>query len=80
MYPVLVRIGTFEITSFGIMVDMAALVRCGFRWELAFSRLPAGPSDSRSTIISLSQLRLVPSSSANSAGARDLRQDRPTVR
>lgn len=41
MYPVLFRIGTFEITSFGAMVALGALVGLWiFRRELARSRLP----------------------------------------
>jgi phosphatidylglycerol:prolipoprotein diacylglycerol transferase len=46
MYPVLFRIGTFEITSFGVMVAIGALagVRV-FRRELARSGLPASAVD-----------------------------------
>jgi len=41
MYPVLLRIGSFEITSFGAMVAIAALVGLWiFRRELARSGLP----------------------------------------
>jgi phosphatidylglycerol---prolipoprotein diacylglyceryl transferase len=41
VYPVLFRIGTFEITSFGAMVAIGALVGLWiFRRELARSRLP----------------------------------------
>jgi phosphatidylglycerol:prolipoprotein diacylglycerol transferase len=41
MYPVLFRIGGFEITSFGVMVAVAGLVGLWiFRRELARSRLP----------------------------------------
>ena len=42
MYPVLFRIGEFEITSFGVMVALAALVGLWlFRREVARSRSPA---------------------------------------
>jgi phosphatidylglycerol:prolipoprotein diacylglycerol transferase len=41
MYPVLFRIGTFDITSFGVMVATAALVGLWlFRRELEWSHLP----------------------------------------
>ena len=41
MYPVLVRIGTFEVTSFGVMVAIAALVGLNvFGRELRRRRLP----------------------------------------
>src|ERR1700674_2604625 len=41
MYPVLFRIGEFEITSFGVLVAVGALVGLGlFRRELRRSRLP----------------------------------------
>jgi phosphatidylglycerol:prolipoprotein diacylglycerol transferase len=41
MYPILFRIGSFEITSFGVMVALGALVGLSIlRRELAFSRLP----------------------------------------
>ena len=41
MYPVLFRIGSFEITSFGVLVGVAALVGVWlFGRELARSRLP----------------------------------------
>jgi phosphatidylglycerol:prolipoprotein diacylglycerol transferase len=46
MYPVLIRIGSFEITSFGVMVAVAALVGLWlFRRELVRSRLPAEAAD-----------------------------------
>jgi phosphatidylglycerol:prolipoprotein diacylglycerol transferase len=46
MYPVLVRIGTFEVTSFGVMVAVAALVGLWlFRRELRRSGLPADAAD-----------------------------------
>jgi phosphatidylglycerol:prolipoprotein diacylglycerol transferase len=46
MFPVLFRIGTFEVTSFGLMVAVGALVGLWvFRRELAFSRLPDGAVD-----------------------------------
>lgn len=46
MYPVLFRIGEFEITSFGVMVAVAALVGMWlFRRELLRSRLPMEASD-----------------------------------
>lgn len=46
MYPVLFRIGGFEITSFGVMVALAALTGLWvFRRELAVSRLPDGAAD-----------------------------------
>src|SRR5215470_8009659 len=42
MYPVLFRIGTFEITSFGVTVAVAVLIGTWlFGRELARSRLPA---------------------------------------
>ena len=41
MYPVLFRIGDFEITSFGVLVAAGALLGLWvFRRELRFSRLP----------------------------------------
>jgi phosphatidylglycerol:prolipoprotein diacylglycerol transferase len=41
MYPVLLRIGSFEVTSFGVMVGLGALVGLWvFGRELAASRLP----------------------------------------
>lgn len=46
MYPVLFRIGSFEITSFGAMVAVAALVGLWlFRRELRWSRLPLAGVD-----------------------------------
>ena len=46
MYPVLIRIGSFEITSFGAMVALAALVGLWlFRRELQRSRLPLDAAD-----------------------------------
>jgi phosphatidylglycerol---prolipoprotein diacylglyceryl transferase len=46
MYPVLFRLGSFEVTSFGLMVAIGALVGLWvFRRELAFSRLPEGAVD-----------------------------------
>lgn len=46
MYPVLFRIGTFEVTSFGAMVAVAALVGLWlFRRELHRSGLPSDASD-----------------------------------
>ncbi|MBI4263257.1 MAG: prolipoprotein diacylglyceryl transferase [Acidobacteria bacterium] len=46
MYPVLFRIGEFEITSFGGMVAVAALVGIWlFRRELRRARLPVEASD-----------------------------------
>lgn len=46
MYPVLVRIGTFEITSFGVMVAIGALVGLWlFRRELTRANLPADAAD-----------------------------------
>lgn len=46
MYPVLVRLGGFEITSFGVMVGVGALVGLWlFRRELAASHLPHGAVD-----------------------------------
>ena len=46
MYPVLFRIGGFEITSFGVMVALAALIGLWiFRRELAVSGLPDGAAD-----------------------------------
>jgi phosphatidylglycerol---prolipoprotein diacylglyceryl transferase len=46
MYPVLFRIGSFEVTSFGAMVAIAALVGLWlFRRELHRSRLPADAAD-----------------------------------
>ncbi len=46
MYPVLFRIGTFEITSFGVMVAVAALVGVWlFRRELQRSGLPSDAAD-----------------------------------
>ena len=46
MYPVLFRIGEFEITSFGVMVAVAALVGLWlFRREVTRSRLPNDAAD-----------------------------------
>ena len=46
MYPVLFRIGSFEVTSFGVMLGVAALVGLKlFRRELARSRLPRDAID-----------------------------------
>ena len=46
MYPVLIRIGSFEITSFGVMVAVAALVGLWlFRKELVRAALPAEAAD-----------------------------------
>lgn len=47
MYPVLFRIGSFEITSFGVLVAIGALTGLWiFQRELQRSRLPAGALDS----------------------------------
>ena len=46
MYPVLFRIGSFEVTSFGVMVAVAALVGLWlFRRELNRARLPLDGTD-----------------------------------
>jgi phosphatidylglycerol---prolipoprotein diacylglyceryl transferase len=46
MYPVLFRIGSFEVTSFGVMVAVAALVGLWlFRRELQLSGLPIDATD-----------------------------------
>jgi hypothetical protein len=46
MYPVLFRIGNFEVTSFGVMVALAALVGLWlFRRELRRSGLPLDATD-----------------------------------
>lgn len=46
MYPVLFRLGEFEVTSFGVMVAVAALVGLSlFRREVLRSRLPAEAAD-----------------------------------
>ena len=46
MYPVLFRIGSFEITSFGVLVAIAALVGVWlFGRELARSGLPEDASN-----------------------------------
>jgi phosphatidylglycerol:prolipoprotein diacylglycerol transferase len=46
MYPVLFRIGSFEVTSFGLMVAVAALVGLWlFRRELCRSGLPSDAVD-----------------------------------
>jgi phosphatidylglycerol:prolipoprotein diacylglycerol transferase len=46
MFPVLFRIGTFEVTSFGVMVAIAALVGITvFTRELRRSRLPEDASN-----------------------------------
>lgn len=46
MYPVLFRIGAFEVTSFGVMVAVAALVGLGlFARELRRSSLPPDAAD-----------------------------------
>jgi phosphatidylglycerol---prolipoprotein diacylglyceryl transferase len=46
MFPVLFRIGSFEVTSFGVMVALAALVGLWlFRRELASSKLPLDAAD-----------------------------------
>src|SRR5512134_3374622 len=47
MYPVIFRIGSFEITSFGVMVAVGAMVGLWlFRRELLKSRLPEAATDS----------------------------------
>ena len=46
MYPVLFRIGDFEVTSFGVLVAVAALVGIGlFRRELERGHLPGDAVD-----------------------------------
>ena len=46
MYPVLFRIGDLEITSFGVLVAIGALVGLRlFRRELGYSGLPASALD-----------------------------------
>src|SRR3977135_2582520 len=46
MYPTIFRIGTFDITSFGVMVAIGALVGLWiFGRELARSGLPASGAD-----------------------------------
>jgi phosphatidylglycerol:prolipoprotein diacylglycerol transferase len=46
MYPVLFRIGGFEVTSFGVMLAVAALVGLWlFRRELRWSGLPLNAAD-----------------------------------
>jgi phosphatidylglycerol---prolipoprotein diacylglyceryl transferase len=46
MYPVLLRIGSFEVTSFGVLVAVAALVGLWlFRRELRRSGLPLDAAD-----------------------------------
>jgi phosphatidylglycerol:prolipoprotein diacylglycerol transferase len=46
MYPVLFRIGSFEVTSFGVMVAVAALAGLWlFRRELRQSGLPVDAAD-----------------------------------
>ena len=46
MYPTLLRIGSFEVTSFGVLVAVGAVVGVGlFRRELRASRLPVAASD-----------------------------------
>src|SRR5215207_4294380 len=46
MYPVLIRIGGFEITSFGALVALGALVGLWiFRRELRYSNLPENAAD-----------------------------------
>src|SRR3989337_2469822 len=46
MYPVLFRIGSFEVTSFGVLVAVAALVGLWlFRRELQRSGLPLDAAD-----------------------------------
>jgi len=46
MYPVVLRIGSFEVTSFGVMVALASLVGLWiFRAELKRSDLPADGAD-----------------------------------
>ena len=46
MYPVLFRIGDFEVTSFGVLVAVAALVGMWmFGREIARSRLPSAAAD-----------------------------------
>src|SRR5689334_10022777 len=46
MYPVLFRIGSFEITSFGVMVGLGAMVGLWlFHRELAAAHLPEGALD-----------------------------------
>jgi phosphatidylglycerol---prolipoprotein diacylglyceryl transferase len=46
MYPVLFRIGSFELTSFGVLVAVGALVGLAiFKRELAFAGLPESAVD-----------------------------------
>lgn len=46
MLPVLFRVGSFEVTSFGVMTALAALVGLWmFRRDLAASHLPEGAAD-----------------------------------
>ena len=46
MYPVQFRIADFEVTSFGVMVAVAALVGLWlFRRELRLSELPLDATD-----------------------------------
>jgi phosphatidylglycerol:prolipoprotein diacylglycerol transferase len=46
MYPVLFRLGSFEVTSFGVMVAIGALVGLWiFRRELERSGLPESATD-----------------------------------
>ena len=46
MYPVLFRIADFEVTSFGVMVAVAAFVGLWlFRRELRLSELPLDATD-----------------------------------
>ena len=50
MYPVLIRIGNFEITSFGALVAIAAVVGLWlFKRELARARLPSTAVDAAFT-------------------------------
>lgn len=47
MYPVIFRIGSFEVTSFGVLVAIGAMVGLWlFRRELLKSRLPESATDS----------------------------------
>jgi prolipoprotein diacylglyceryltransferase len=46
MYPILFRIGTFEVTSLGVMMAVAVLVGLWlFRRELRRSSLPSDAAD-----------------------------------
>ena len=80
MYPVLFRIGDFEVTSFGVMVALAALVGLWlFRRELRSSGLPLDATDAGliGVIGGLVGAKLLWTNTDTVAPSRRVRCDRP---